>query len=215
MRRAPCPAGYGPVRSEVYKRRAPALGVREPPLPAGKLPPRSGEAAPLGLDVLLGTSPDLLGPPQEPEYKRPHVPLCLLGVVVRCAVFAGALAAPPEPADVIVAGVAFPPGDGVGRHPAPARAKKDAAGELPKSPTGVRGCPVAQYPASCLRAVLVEHSKRHGYDAEVVPELTQRKQVELLRAFMGLPTDSPNVYRDDPILSKVFNPAGSPQIENS
>jgi len=39
--------------------------------------------------------------------------------------------------------------------------------------------------------------------------------VELLRAFMGLPTDSPNVYRDDPILSKVFNPAGSPQIENS
>jgi hypothetical protein len=67
----------------------------------------------------------------------------------------------------------------------------------------------------CLRAVLVEHSKRHGYDAEVVPELTQRKQVELLRAFMGLPTDSPNVYRDDPILSKVFNPAGSPQIENS
>jgi hypothetical protein len=66
-----------------------------------------------------------------------------------------------------------------------------------------------------LRAVLVEHSKRHGYAAEVVPELTQRKQVELLRAFMGLPTDSPNVYRDDPILSKVFNPAGSPQIENS
>ena len=51
----------------------------------------------------------------------------------------------------------------------------------------------------CLRAVLVEHSKRHGYDAEVVPELTQRKQVELLRAFMGLPTDSPNVYRDDPV----------------
>jgi hypothetical protein len=66
-----------------------------------------------------------------------------------------------------------------------------------------------------LRAVLVEHSKRHGYDAEVVPELTQRKQVELLRAFMGLLTDSPNVYRDDPILSKVFNPAGSLQAENS
>jgi hypothetical protein len=67
----------------------------------------------------------------------------------------------------------------------------------------------------CLRALLVEHSKRHGYDAEVVPELTQRKQVELLRTFMGLPTDSPNVYRDDPILSKVFNPAGSLRAENS
>jgi hypothetical protein len=67
----------------------------------------------------------------------------------------------------------------------------------------------------CLRAVLVEHSKRHGYDADVVPELTQRKQVELLRAFMGLPTASPNVYKDDPILSKVFNPAGSLQVENS
>jgi hypothetical protein len=32
---------------------------------------------------------------------------------------------------------------------------------------------------------------------------------------MGLPTDSPNVYRDDPILSKVFNPAGSLQAGNS
>jgi hypothetical protein len=38
----------------------------------------------------------------------------------------------------------------------------------------------------CLRAVLVEHSKRHGYDAEVVPELTQRKQVELLNAWCEL-----------------------------
>jgi hypothetical protein len=67
----------------------------------------------------------------------------------------------------------------------------------------------------CLRAVLVEHSKRHGYDAEVVPELTQRKQVELLRAFMGLPTNPPNIYTDDPILSKVFNLPGSLQVENS
>jgi hypothetical protein len=45
--------------------------------------------------------------------------------------------------------------------------------------------------------VLVEHSKRYGYEAGVVPELTQRKQVESLRAFMGLPTEPPNVYRDD------------------
>ena len=67
----------------------------------------------------------------------------------------------------------------------------------------------------CLRAVLVEHSKRHGYDAEVVPELTQRKQVELLRAFMGLPTNPPNIYTDDPTLSKVFNLPGSLQVENS
>ena len=55
--------------------------------------------------------------------------------------------------------------------------------------------------------MLVEHSKRHDYEAGVVPELTQRKQMEALRALMGLPTESPNVYRDDPILSRVFNPA--------
>lgn len=67
----------------------------------------------------------------------------------------------------------------------------------------------------CLRALLVEHAKRYGYDASVVPELTRRKQVELLRAFMGLPTDSPNVYMDDPALSKVFNPPGSLHVENS
>lgn len=67
----------------------------------------------------------------------------------------------------------------------------------------------------CLRAVLVEHSKRHGYEAEAVPELTQRKQVELLRAFMGLPTDPPNIYKNDPTLSKVFNPPGSLKVENS
>jgi Protein of unknown function (DUF4238) len=66
-----------------------------------------------------------------------------------------------------------------------------------------------------LRAILLEHSKLHGYSAENVPELTQRKQVELLRACMGLPTDSPNVYKDDPILSKVFNLRSSPQIEGS
>lgn len=67
----------------------------------------------------------------------------------------------------------------------------------------------------CLRAVLVEHSKRHGYDAEVVPELTQRKQVELLRACMGLPTEPPNIYKDDPTLSKLFNLPGSLQVEDS
>jgi hypothetical protein len=67
----------------------------------------------------------------------------------------------------------------------------------------------------CLRAMLVEHSKRHGYEAGVVPELTQRKQVELLRAFMGLRTEPPNVYKDDPTLSKVFNAASSLQVENS
>jgi hypothetical protein len=66
-----------------------------------------------------------------------------------------------------------------------------------------------------LRALLVEHSKRHGYDAEVVPELTQRKQVELLRACMGLPTDPPNIYNDDPILSNLFNLPGSPKVEGS
>ena len=65
----------------------------------------------------------------------------------------------------------------------------------------------------CVRAVLVEHSKLHGYDADIVPELTQRKQVELLRACMGLPTDPPNIYRDDPILSDLFNLPGSPQVE--
>jgi hypothetical protein len=67
----------------------------------------------------------------------------------------------------------------------------------------------------CLRALLVEHSKRHGYDAEVVPELTQRKQVELLRACMGLPTDPPNIYKDDPILSNLFNLPSSPKVEGS
>ena len=67
----------------------------------------------------------------------------------------------------------------------------------------------------CLRALLVEHSKRHGYDAEVVPELTQRNQVALLRACMGLPTDPPNIYEDDPILSNLFNLPGSPQVEGS
>ena len=67
----------------------------------------------------------------------------------------------------------------------------------------------------CLRAVLIEHSKRHGYSAEHIPELTHRKQVALLRAFMGLPTDSPNIYTNDPVLSKVFNSAGTSATKGS
>lgn len=66
-----------------------------------------------------------------------------------------------------------------------------------------------------LRAVLVEHSKRHGYSAENVPELSHSKQVKYLRTFMGLPTESPNVYMDDPLLSKVFNSRGSQKIAGS
>ena len=67
----------------------------------------------------------------------------------------------------------------------------------------------------CLRAVLIEHSKIHGYSAERVPELTQRKQVELLRAFMGLPTTLPTLYKDDPLLAEVFKSSGSLTIKGS
>lgn len=37
----------------------------------------------------------------------------------------------------------------------------------------------------------------------------------MLRACMGLPTDPPSVYKDNPILSKVFNSRGSLHIEGS
>lgn len=67
----------------------------------------------------------------------------------------------------------------------------------------------------CLRATLVEHSKRHGYSEEHVSELTHRKQVELLRALMGLPTDSPNVYTGDPVLSKLFNSVSTSATKGS
>lgn len=65
-----------------------------------------------------------------------------------------------------------------------------------------------------LRAFLVEHAKYHSYQVAKVPELTHRKQVELLRAFMGLPTDSPNVYLEDALLSQMFNSVSSPSIED-